>query len=308
MTAAIILYLVVVAAFFGLLMGLSSLQAEIAARRAEAPAAVLRRRTLADGLSPWVLDLVSFALVAKFEALVSTSGLAKTPQAVVVFMGVLTTLATFGFTAWGLGAWSVVIGLILGCALPLHVLARMRKKRFVKIGAQLPEALDMLVRSLRAGHPVPTGIRMIATEMPAPIGGEFRLVHESMAYGLDLREALERMALRLHIAEISYMVTAIRIQHTSGGNLSEVLSTLAKVIREREKLKLKVQALSAESRLSGNILSVLPFVLVLGFNWINPNYYQEVWKQPAQLYLMGFALFLAATGVVLIGRIVKIRV
>src|SRR5207245_8135668 len=121
-----------------------------------------------------------------------------------------------------------------------------------------PAALDRFVRSVRAGHPIPTAIRMIAVEMPAPSGTEFGMVLDSMKYGLDLRDALQRMTQRVPVPELQYMVGAIRIQHAAGGNLAEILGSLSSIMRERLNLYMKVKALSAESRLSGKVLACIP--------------------------------------------------
>lgn len=308
MTLEIVTYTIAILAFFLLLQGWASLRAAKEAEARTEPGETLRRRTLADGLSPWLIDLVTFKVIRNFENLIATSGVGISANFALLLMEVLTTVIIVASAFAGLGLWSVAIGLLLGGALPVSVLTTLRKRRFSRIGQQLPEALDMLVRSLRAGHPVPMGIKMIAHEMQEPIGGEFMRVHEAMSYGLNLREALEAMARRLHIAEVNYMVSAIRIQYWSGGNLSEVLATLAIVIRERKKLRMKVSALSAESRLSGHILAALPFVVAIAINWINKDFYKDVPNHPAQIYVLAFAGFLVLVGIVLVRRIVNIRV
>jgi tight adherence protein B len=143
--------------------------------------------------------------------------------------------------------------------------------------------------------------------MPDPIGGEFKRVYDSMSYGLDLKDALDQMAGRLRVGEVHYMIAAIRIQYATGGNLSEVLATLASVIRERVRLKGKVKALSAESRLSGNIMSFMPFLVVAGLNFIRPDFYDDVPHNVTLQYIMAGALCLVFIGIVLIRRIVNIR-
>jgi tight adherence protein B len=145
---------------------------------------------------------------------------------------------------------------------PLFLVGKIRARRLAKLTDQLPEALDTMVRTLRAGHPVPACIALVATDMPAPLGEEFKRVHDAMVFGLSLKDALERMTDRLDsLQELKYVAAAIRIQGITGGNLSEVLASLAHVMRERQKLLLKVKALSSEGRISGNILAALPVVV-----------------------------------------------
>ena len=129
-----------------------------------------------------------------------------------------------------------------------------------------------------------------------------------MSYGLDLKDALENMSDRLQVTEVRYMVAAIRIQYSTGGNLADVLASLAEVMRERVRLKAKVRALTAETRLSGNIMSFMPFVLVAGVYLLRPDFYDEVPHSPVLKTIMGIAIALLVSGIVLMRRIVNIRV
>jgi tight adherence protein B len=166
----------------------------------------------------------------------------------------------------------------------------------------------MLVRSLRAGHPVMTGINLVAQEMPDPIGTEFGLVFDEMSYGLDIRESLEKMASRLKVLEIDYMVVAIRVQQGTGGSLAEILTSFVSVMRQRQLLHAKVKAVSAEARLSAKILGGLPIVVVGAITLINPHYYDEAKTNPGLAYVLGGAALLALTGILLLRRVTNIRV
>src|SRR5262249_39916104 len=136
---------------------------------------------------------------------------------------------------------SLVVGLAVSVGLPYLVIVRVRNKRMAKLTLQLPEILGMIVRSLRAGHPITTCIGMVAKEMPEPVGPEFKRVADAMLFNLALRDALSRLAERLHtVPELQYIVTAIRIQAISGGNLAEILESLADLMREQHKLKMKI--------------------------------------------------------------------
>ncbi|HEV2550072.1 MAG TPA: type II secretion system F family protein [Stellaceae bacterium] len=297
----IIVYVVVVLAIFTLLQAI--LLAFPASQKGDAVS--LRRKTLADGVGPWLGELAH-----DFENLVLISGSGWSPTVWLCAMAGTTAfvmlLVYFLLAAAPLLA--LLAGIVAGVLLPLLVLTMLRRRRLAKLALQLPDALDMLVRSLRVGHPIPIGIEGVANEMPNPIGGEFRRVFDSMAYGLDLKDALEHMSDRLRVPEVRYMVAAIRIQYATGGNLADVLASLAEVMRERVRLKAKVRAITAETRLSGNIMSVMPFVLVGGMFWLRPELYEDVPKSVALQIIMGAAAALLAIGIVLMRRIVNIRV
>jgi len=177
-----------------------------------------------------------------------------------------------------------------------------------RILAQMPDALDMLVRSVRAGHPVPTGVGLVAREMSPPIATEFAAVFDEMSYGIDLRQALEKMSRRLRMIEIDYMVAAIRIQSSTGGNLAEVLASLSRVMREKVKLKAKILALSAEARFSGLVLSALPILVVAGLQLLNPHYYDIARDHPSLKWILGTAAVVTLVGIVLVRKIVHVRI
>jgi tight adherence protein B len=297
----IVVYVVVVLAIFTLLQAiLSAFPAE-----EKRVAVSLRRKTLADGIAPWLGEFAR-----DFENLVILSGSGWSPSSWLSGMAGLTAFVMLSAHFLGHAAplMALLLGLMAGVVLPLMFLVFLRRRRLAKLASQLPEALDMLVRSLRVGHPIPIGIEAVANQMPLPIGGEFRRVFDSMSYGLDLKDSLEHMSDRLQLTEFRYMVAAIRIQYATGGNLADVLASLAEVMRERVRLRAKVKALTAETRLSGNIMSLMPFALVAGVYFMRPDFYDEVPHSQLLQTIMGIALALLVTGVVLMRRIVNIRV
>jgi tight adherence protein B len=301
----VFIYVIVVVAFYALFQGLLTIFA------ASAPAAngTLRRKTLGDGLSPWLADHLVVKQIHRFESLVGSSGIGASPGRVLAGMAAGVLAAGVLALASGSGPISAAaIGLSLGVAVPLLVIGRLRAQRMARLVLQVPEALDMMVRSLRAGHPVPTGIGMVATEMPDPIGSEFRRVFDGMSLGLELKDALETMSERLDVNEIRYMVAAIRIQFSTGGNLAEILASLAAVMRERVQLLMKVKALSAESRLSANIMAVMPFILIGGILYLRPQLYEDVPVSPVLQIILGGAALLLVAGIILMRRVVAIRV
>ena len=176
-------------------------------------------------------------------------------------------------------AVSVLGALAVGIGLPTLVLRSMRTGRQRKFEEQLPEAIDVLVRGLRAGHAIPVAIATVGRQMPDPLGGEFGITGAELTYGLDLETAMVNLRTRVGQADLSLLVLAVSIQAKMGGNLAEILGNLARVIRERFKLRRKAKALSAEGRYSAVFLSLMP-VALFGILWlIAPNYYGDVWNE-----------------------------
>ena len=153
----------------------------------------------------------------------------------------------------------------------------MRSRRHSKFGAQFPDALDVIVRSLRAGHPVPVAIAMVAHEMPDPVGTEFGIVSDEITYGADLETAMRNLYFRVGQEDLPLFVTAVAIQASTGGKLSEILANLSRVIRQRFKMRRKIKALAAEGRFSAMFLSGVPVALFLVLKVIAPDFYASVW-------------------------------
>ena len=171
--------------------------------------------------------------------------------------------------------------------LPFIVLRHLRKSRHKRFGIQLPEALELITRSLKAGHPVPVAISMVAREMPDPIGSEFGVVADEVTYGSDLVSALHNMFERVGHEDLPLFVTAVSIQSSTGGNLREILDGLSMVIRERGKLRRKVRAISTEGRISAYILTAVPVLLMVGLMVVMPQFYGGTWDKPLTWYLLG---------------------
>ena len=174
----------------------------------------------------------------------------------------------------------VAIAFVLGVFLPYQIIKFIRARRQAAFTMQLPDALDVIVRSLKAGHPVPTALGLVGREMPDPVGTEFGLTVDEMTFGLEMPRALENLASRVGVPDLALLVTAVSIQSGSGGNLSEVLGNLSKVLRDRFQLKRKVRSLSAEGRFSAYGLIILPIIIFLAIYLPNPAYYLDAWKEP----------------------------
>lgn len=195
----------------------------------------------------------------------------------------------------------------IGFGVPLIALYMRRRRRIRRFGEQLPEALDLIVRSVLAGHPISSSFSLVAKELPDPIGSEFGVVLDEMTYGLDMGEALENLYRRVPHPDLHFFTLAVQIQHGTGGNLAEVLSNLTKVIRDRFRMFAKVRAVSAEGRLSAILISLMPFAVVAVVTVLNPKYFGEVINDPWFWPPIGFGLALQALGMVIIWRMVNFR-
>ena len=170
---------------------------------------------------------------------------------------------------------TVVIGLV-GFAVPLMVIRQRRIMRLRKFEEHFPEALDLISRAVRAGHAFSAGLKMIGDELDAPVGPEFRKTFEEQNFGLPLADALEHMAVRVPLLDVRFFVTAVLIQHDTGGNLAEILDNLAEVVRERFKIRRQVRVHTAHGRMTGYVLLALPVFLIIALSFINPDHSGEL--------------------------------
>jgi tight adherence protein B len=184
---------------------------------------------------------------------------------------------------------AVIAGLVTGVKLPFGFLLFMRKRRHSKFAAQFPDAMDIIVRSLRAGHPVPVAVALVAQEMPDPIGTEFGIAADEITYGADVETAMRNLYFRVGQEDLPLFVTAVSIQGSTGGNLSEILENLSRVIRERFKMRRKIKALAAEGKFSALFLSGLPIAIFFLLNLVAPDFYASVWNQGLTKMGLGIA-------------------
>jgi tight adherence protein B len=183
-----------------------------------------------------------------------------------------------------------------------------RKKRLDTFAAQLPEALELVARALRAGHSLAAGMHVVAEEMPAPISKEFGRVYEEQNLGIQLEDALNGMCERVPNLDLKFFVTSVAIQRQTGGDLAEILDRIGYVIRERFKILGQVKALSAEGRLSGVVLIALPIGLFFLMLVMKPDYIELLWKDPLGIKMSVGALVLMVLGAFFIKKIVDIKV
>lgn len=202
----------------------------------------------------------------------------------------------------------IVVALITGYAAFYMWLRGKAKKRIALFEEQLPDALDLMVRSLRVGHPMTAAIGIVAKEMSDPLGTEFGLIADEATYGMSVNDAIDRMAARVPVGDLRFLAIAINIQATSGGNLAEILEGLSRVIRARFKLFRKVRAITAEARWSGWFLSVFPIIALLLVQVVQPDYYDRVSDHP--LFLPGaiVTFILLVVNIIFMRWLVNIKV
>lgn len=192
--------------------------------------------------------------------------------------------------------------------LPFLWLSIARNKRLKRLEAQLPDAVELIARALRAGHAFPTALQMVSEELPDPIGGEFASAFEEVNYGLPISDAMMNLAARVPVEDLRFFAVAVVLQRETGGNLAEILDNIGRLIRERFKLYGTIRVLSAEGKMSAWVLTLLPFVAALVLNLVSPGFMEVLWKDPAGVKLIAAALFAMVVGVFWMWRIVKIRV
>ncbi|NND20263.1 MAG: pilus assembly protein TadB [Silicimonas sp.] len=221
------------------------------------------------------------------------ANIAFTPGQLIMLMGILTVVSFFLLT-FGTAAnvpVRAVLSVVFGVGAVFVWVNNTAKKRMGMMEEQLPDAVELMVRSLRVGHPFSAALQIVAKEVPDPLGTEMGVISDEAAYGRDVGEALKAMAERMDMQDLRFLAVSVTIQQTSGGNLAEILDGLAKVIRSRFKLFRRVKAITAEAKWSGMFLSLFPIVALGMINVIQPNYYDDV-KETA--YFIPACLVVAA--------------
>lgn len=250
--------------------------------------------------------------VEALEWMIVRAGLPISTRRFMVIMGAIALLATAALALTGIS--SIVVASVLGSAcgiiLPLLFLSWTRRRRLRRFAEQLPEALDLIVRGLRAGHPLNAGLGAVATELPDPIGTEFGIVVAETTYGLDLREAIANMGRRIDLLDLHYLSIAIRIQYGTGGNLAEVLENLSKLVRARFQMFRKVRAITAEGRLSAWFLSLFPIALGAVLISIKSDYYAPLRDGYTSLFpwIVGITLALLVVNILAMRWLVNIKI
>jgi tight adherence protein B len=196
----------------------------------------------------------------------------------------------------------------LGAMLPSSYVRRKRTKRFNAFEEFLPEAIDLVGRALRAGHPLSAGFKMAADDGPEPVAGEFRRVFEEQRFGLPLQDSLLSMADRINLVDVRILVTAILIQREVGGNLAEILDNLAAVVRARFTIRRQIRVYTAQGRMTGYLLSVLPLIIFSILYMLNPEYMSILFTDPIGKILVMVAITMQLLGFLWIRKIIKIEI
>ncbi len=217
-------------------------------------------------------------VIAPLSEKAAQANIAFTPTGlfiVMVVVGVVSFLALTFFTGAGLTI-RIAIAVAMGYGVVYVWLNGKAKKRMSLLEEQLPDAVELIVRSLRVGHPFSSAVNIVASELPDPLGTEFGIIADESTYGADITESLAKLAERVDMQDIKFLSVAVTIQSQSGGNLAEILDGLAKVIRARFKLFRRVRAITAEARWSGWFLSVFPIMALVVIQVLQPGYYDQV--------------------------------
>lgn len=218
----------------------------------------------------------------------------------VVLAALFSKVLGFGFSALLLAIATAVAGVFL-------YLARCRSQRISSFGEQLPEAIDIIVRGIRVGLPFTSAVGLVAREMPDPVGTEFGMLADEIAFGLDIRSALDNLYRRVGQGDLLFLTISVGIQTQTGGNLGEILSRLSRLMRNRANMRLKIRALSAEGRASAITLSAFPFVLFFVVNFISPEYYGAIRSNPLVEPAIYLGLLLLVVGNIIMYRMMHFK-
>jgi tight adherence protein B len=227
------------------------------------------------------------------------------------FLAVLAGLFLFALAlsskVFGFGVVSIVLSAATTAALALFYLVRQRNRRVALFGEQLPDTIDIIVRGMRVGLPFIGAVGLVAREMPDPIGTEFGMLADEISFGLDIKSALDNLYRRVGQADLLFLTVSVSIQTQTGGNLAEILSRLARLMRNRANMRLKIKALSAEGRASAVTLTAFPFVLLFVINLISPTYYGAIRANPIVEPAIYLGLFLLLVGNLIMYRMVNFK-
>lgn len=268
---------------------------------------VMRKRS--SNSMPWMERLV--AKFSKFDSLEKTLQQANSSMPLGVFLFLSLALAVTGFAItafYNAELYVMLIATILSGFLPLFHMRRQRAQRFKDFQRQLPDALDLVSRSLRAGHAFSVGMKMVGDEFPDPIGPEFNRAVEEISFGIDVAEALKNLSTRIECVDLRFFITSLIVQRETGGNLAEILESISRLIRQRFELLGKVAALSAEGKLSGIVLVLLPFGIGILLWFLNPAYMSLLITDPMGKNMLTISGVLMVVGSYMMKKMISFRV
>jgi len=257
------------------------------------------RKTILDALTPKFLTMER--VFEQADANIRPSALFAISIGMMLVGGMLSALIART-------VYVAPVGALIFFAIPWTWLWNKRRKRLKTFAAQLPDALELVARALRAGHSLAAGMHVVAEEMPPPVSKEFGRVYEEQNLGIPLEEALRGITERVPNLDLRFFVTSVAIQRQTGGDLAEILDKIGHVVRERYRILGQVKALTAEGRLSGLVLIALPFGLFLMMLHMKPDYISLLWTDPLGIKMSILALVLQILGAYAIKKIVDIKV
>jgi tight adherence protein B len=263
-----------------------------------------------EGTEPTVLD----ALIARsprlrdLPLLIEHAGMSwSTSIFLILCLGSAAALGLFGLVAFG-GLLVAVPMAALGAWLPYGFLKFRKSRRLARFEEVFPEAVDMLGRAIRAGHPLSAGIQMVGQEMAEPVAAEFRTIFEEQRFGVPFADALMGMVDRIDLVDVRIFVTAVLVQREVGGNLSEILDNISGTIRARFKIRRQLRTYTAQGRMSGIVVGIMPVVVGLAFYGINPDYVRVLFEHPLGRLMLTFAITMQIFGYLWIRKVVNIEI
>jgi tight adherence protein B len=218
-----------------------------------------------------------------------------------------------GAAAWVFGGmylpaeFVLPVAVLTGLFLPIAFLHGRKGERLKKLNQQLPDALDLMARGLKVGHPLNVTVASVASDMPDPIGSEFGIIHHQVEYGDEITDAFNDFADRVGLDDARYLAVSVGIQHGTGGNLARILGVLSRTIRDRANMRKKIRAISAEGRLSAVILTAIPFLIFGMIMTTSPSFYTEVWDDPLFVPFAAAILSLIALQALILNRLVSFK-
>ncbi|MCG5075260.1 type II secretion system F family protein [Paraburkholderia tagetis] len=261
-----------------------------------------------DGSTLFGRALLLVPKIRSFEAWVQQSGVSWTAARLIALCAVMPVFVFVVGLFFRVPFAMLASIAVVSALLPLLYVSRRRSKRLLRFQKQLPDACDMLARALRSGHAFTGAIDMVGTEFADPMGAEFRVTFDEINYGVSLNDALLGLAQRVPVGDLRYFVIAVLIQRETGGNLAELLDSIASLVRERFKLFDKVRVLAAEGVLSARVLCLLPVFTAGAIAFLNPDFLDVLWKDPTGVMLLEGVSVLMVIGTIWVRRIVRIHV
>lgn len=259
-------------------------------------------------MTPFDKALYKCSIVMKLDKLIDSAGFKTEVKRFFIIMLMTGALGFIAGLMFRRGFPPPVILMITGFFTPLFYLHAKKKKRNIRFTEQFPGALEMIARSLRAGHSLSSAIQLVGTEMSDPVGTLFKTAYEVQTLGLPMKDSLSQMLDRIPSMDLQLFVTAVNIHRDVGGNLSETLERLAHMIRERLNVRGQVRVYSAQARLSAIILLALPIVMAFFFYFTTPGYMEELLTSDLGRYGIAFAVIAQITGFLVIRKIINIRI